>query len=495
MKPLQFLYTALLLISVFLLPQKGLASGYYVPTRGASTMARGGANMARPNGVLEALWLNPAALVDLKGLQVQVDANLALQKSFFIRSDAIGIRKLFSFANLPKIVNTGGPFITLSKFGIDVGKDTGTSIGPSAAGLSYNIKDRLTLAFAVQGPMGVNESYPSDGDQRYSVIASSPVQINFQLGLAFKLHPKIAFGFIMQGIYMQFHQSMVMGADVLGNEDKNFDNAILVDGSDPFTGSFALGLRLGSFGPLSISFSFHKGIQARADGRLDIKFGEAVENLAAGTGGMQISGHDRDDAIGINFYIPDIYRIGLQLAYPKWDLEFVTEIEDWSTFDAVYVDTRDIKLYNKTLEVLGLIDGVKTFGTIVLPRHWQTSVMLSLGGAVYPVKDILALRFGAFWEKGAIPKEYLDVSRMDMPKIGFGTGLGINIKNICNIDLAFAYIHSFTTFVTSSKAKIIPAIDTTLPDGTQIMQQQIAAGIYMANSFTASLSLRFIIPI
>ncbi len=481
-----------LFATTFFSADAALASGYYLPTRGAATMARGGANIVRPGGVLEALWMNPAALVDLKGLQFQIDTNIGYQSSSFKRAGVPGNEDL---ANFKTVKNQGGPFMTLPAFGIDVGENTGTSIGPAAAALSYNIKDLLTLAFAVQGPLGSNEYYPADGAQRYSVIVSSPVQINFQLGVGFSLHPKVDIGFILQGIHMQFHQSMVMGADMLGSEDPGFDNAILVDGRDPFTGSFALGLRVGPFGPVRFAASFSKGIEARADGSLDITFGETVEDLTKSTGGMQLSGHDQKDSILISFYIPDIYRLSVQLAYPKWDLELSAVIEDWSTLDNIYVDTKNIKLYNKTLEALGLIDGVKTFGTIILPRHWRTSVLLSLGGAYYPLGDMLALRGGFFWERGAIPNEYLDTSRMDLPKIGVATGLGITIAKIFTIDLSFAYIHSFTTTVEHSNARIIPAIDIQMKDGSLIMQEEIAAGTYKANHFTAGLSLRLALPI
>ena len=60
-------------------------AGYFLSSRGSKTMARGGANIVGPQ-LLDALWLNPAALVDTPGLQVELDLYLGHQISSFERA-------------------------------------------------------------------------------------------------------------------------------------------------------------------------------------------------------------------------------------------------------------------------------------------------------------------------------------------------------------------------------------------------------------------------
>ena len=60
------------------------AAGYYVGEIGARSMARGGANIVNP-GDPSAIWLNPAAVTLSKGVQLQLDVNLVLLNSQFIR--------------------------------------------------------------------------------------------------------------------------------------------------------------------------------------------------------------------------------------------------------------------------------------------------------------------------------------------------------------------------------------------------------------------------
>ena len=81
-----FLVLALLSCAVTsLLPQRALASGFYLSERGVRTLGRGGAFVAGAEGA-ESLWINPAGLKGA-GTSFRAEGNLAFLRGSFTRTD------------------------------------------------------------------------------------------------------------------------------------------------------------------------------------------------------------------------------------------------------------------------------------------------------------------------------------------------------------------------------------------------------------------------
>src|SRR5690349_14800662 len=74
----------LALVTTSLLAPGAHAAAYYVGEIGARSIARGGANLVRPDDP-SAAWLNPAAITLSSGVQLNIDLNLVFLTSSFIR--------------------------------------------------------------------------------------------------------------------------------------------------------------------------------------------------------------------------------------------------------------------------------------------------------------------------------------------------------------------------------------------------------------------------
>ncbi len=135
----RFLPAAVLLAS-------GLArgAGFEFPDDGAEALGRSGAFAAKADDGT-AIYYNPSALADQKGLNILVDSEFINNSVNFQRTDSLGT------AIGPAVQNSGGTFID-----------------PFVA-VSYQILPRLTLALGIYGP-------PADG--RYQFPGETPPAFN-----------------------------------------------------------------------------------------------------------------------------------------------------------------------------------------------------------------------------------------------------------------------------------------------------------------------------
>lgn len=462
-------------ISILVLWGTAQAGGFFVPIRGAQSMARGGANLVSPD-LLDAMWMNPAGLAGSTGLQLTADLYMGQQYSSFQRADDPIL------GSFDEAVNQGTPFISLdSPLSIPL-TDSGTNLMLSGFGASYDFGvPGLALGVGIQGPMRGNESYDIEGAQRYSIIESTPVTIHYQLAAAYRLHPKLDLGLVVQNVYVDISQSLAMSADPFGGEDPLLDARVSLSAAKLFNPSFILGAIGRPLSWLEVAASFSQGFALEADGTLAAEFGEGLMLLSGGD--IAISNPD----ISMALRLPSIARLGARVVQPRFDVEASVVWEDWSVYDKVEVDTRDVVLTSASLEGAGFIDGPQSFGTIVLNTRWRDVWRVSVGGEYIVLDPELRVRVGTFWERGAIPSSNLDASRMDLTKFGVAAGLRYEFTHVF-LEGALGYVASPATTVTDSEVRLIHALDPEHYNGV------IGNGVYSVSYLTAALAVGVRIP-
>ncbi|MBI5511193.1 MAG: outer membrane protein transport protein [Deltaproteobacteria bacterium] len=441
------------------MPIAAHAAGWWNIDKGTASFGQGAASLADPRDPT-AIMHNPAGLAGVKGLAVVVDADWIFDARTFARAsdDPIGSGTLTRYTS---VANGWTP-----------------TLPSPALFASYNLErlglGGLTVGGGVYGPPRVDHVWPKEGAQRYSEVEYHALQMSMTLGAAYEL-PWYQLRLGVAG--MLIRETVDAGLNISGvfpplaqPEDPSYDAYVHVRAVDPWIPCGIVGIS-GALSPaLTIAASYQLPFDVHASGKADqIALASGLARLAS-VRGDQIDARMKLAAV---ITVAATYRalkerLALSLAFVH---------EGWHRNDTILFQPKDIVMSDVSR-------GDTTLQEIKITSHWQDTFSVR-GGAQYQLlPDLLALRLGGFYEKGAVPEEYLSAFSLDLDKVGATLGARLDLPLGIFVDVAAGYLYWLPVTVTNTNIKIVNPL--TLPPSEQ---WPIANGDYSNHQVLAMLAV------
>jgi long-chain fatty acid transport protein len=456
----QFVFTVVGLLMIVAPLSTAHSAAFWLYGRGVSNYARGGANVASP-GDPTAIYLNPAALSDLKGLNLLLDANILLDHGEFSRA--------------ADDLDNDGTNTTYESVGNEM-KPTVPSPGLFA---SYNMAsagmDDLTLAMGIYGPIFTYQDWPKGGPQRYSIEESHNVQAHAAFGAGYQLPwmgLKVGATALLTYFKLNTDLRLNAGFDVLESfstpENPEYDAMVHLDMTDSFTSAGIFSLALEPLKGWLMSLTYQLGYEVEASGAIETTLGDTLSDLA------EVEGNEGS----LKLNIPWVARFANQYRAENFNIELALQYEGWSVNDKALVSPKDIAITSNLVDDIALSD-------IELKYMMRDTYGIGLGGD-WHMAQAFTLRAGTFYERAALGDKRLSPSVLDLNKIGLTLGGRYDISTSTWLDFATGYVHMFEREVKDSNVKLVNPFD-----GTE--QWSIANGTYRNwhIAFMAALGMRF----
>jgi long-chain fatty acid transport protein len=352
-------WVALVVTTAALGARPCLASGFLIYDISAEAMARASAVSADVDEPA-AVWYNPANLVYLKGVSASVGAVYITSKSSFSPAG-------------------GGP-------------ETDTKRGNfflPAVFANARLTDSVAVAVGAYSAFDLGITWPDDWVGRQAAIKASLQQVTFNPTIAFKLHPKIAFG---------------AGFDVVrATVDLRNGLPTLIGGDVRVgAGTWGYGFNLAALYKISPE-RLHVALTYRS--RLTLNF----------SGRANFSPADPDFAPALpdqtgkaSITLPDIITVGV-MGRPRSDLAltFDANVVLWSTYSRVVLDFQTAP------------------DRVITPNGRDTFTLRAGVDKTFPIAcPGLHLRGGLIYDRSAIPSTNLGPGLPDGNRVDVGLGVG-----------------------------------------------------------------------
>jgi len=509
------------------------AAAYYVGEIGARSIARGGANIVNPRDP-SAIWLNPAAVTLSTGVQLQLDLNLVMLQSEFIR-DCAGLENGCAIPDtIDRTYTREGDAVPERRFFIEGGRrqvgaqdSGGIEVNPAEPGRLGNrdrpsrfdgetaVKNeagvqpipRLFATFNSDSVgldgfgVGVYVYAPSAGDYRfgegaptrYTLIDRDLLEVYYGLTAGYRFGDVFAIGGGFQLVTSGLNQNIRLTADTVGNEDENYDVQVRIEGYQHFIPSGNLGIwsnpgKLLGIGDLELAASVQLPRFVKATGPIRIEqFGETLQRDFIDSGLASIN--DDSATATAEFVMAPFYRVGLKYGREDllgdgkktigFDVEGAFVYEQWSVYDHVLLTTTDL-----TFSTGG--GAPEALPPIIQPKDWQDAFSVRLGGTLALWDRALEVHGGGFYETNAIPNSTYSVELVDGDKVGVGTGIS-GTWNGVRLDVGYSHIFIFDrvvgteSVVTAGNVEVPPPIAAEGELRTRIAMGQYKAGYDMLN--------------
>ena len=433
------------LSGVFLLSIPSLAwgGGLDIGDNGPRSVGRGGAYSAAVNEP-SAIYYSPAAISQIEGFAVTVNANLWFYNALFQRAPYTaelleGYENTYEFAPAENDNSFfPAPMLFVSHdFGLE---DWGFGVGaygpPAIGNFSFSAPELDRLA-------NISTDDPSERDfgHGYLMEEEDMMLIYFSAAVAYD------FGPLQAGVTLQLGWLSTLftnGADGGGVSDSEADsieepslytrNTLEVSGVTP---TVIVGLRAQPIDPLTLSLSYRPRHSFSASGDLAIEFPPALEDLVALT----------ESGAHLEMTMPDVVRFGARWAFLSGgsevaDIELDIVYEAWSLteqFDITFDGKIDLSIMNEQ----------RRLPSVVMLKRFNDTLSFRLGGDVH-VTDALTVRAGAsyegaanseFFSQGSTAPGYANIDFMPFRRIGVGLGGSYAIGD-WTFDLAWMHIFS-----------------------------------------------------
>lgn len=523
------------------------AAAWYLGEIGTRSLARGGANVVNPQDPT-AMWLNPAALARVRGVHVHLNVGQISLDSNFIRgcgpNDNCGPTDVDrTYRNGRRYRVQGGtcpPEDPVCDHGRAFPDPNGSVFEPregqlgyfqdpasipdgetiidntlasplftggfwaSASGASLGLSpalDGLAVGVAVYGPNAGNHAFPAEAVTRYSLISRDLLEIFYQGTIAYAYADWFAVGASLQGVTAGLTQRVALSSDFYGNEDPRYDVDVTLDAIQHFIPSANFGLWAQPLPGFELGASLQLGRNVRAEGPMTInRIGSRLQEEFIDSGIVAFDGEDTARTVA-EFRLPPFYRFGARYqnhdrpyfgGWLSFDVEAAVVYEQWSTFDHNYLQVKGLDVS---------INGVSSpLEPVIIPRDWEDTVSLRLGGEVHVFHNILQLRGGAFYEtnrdrllagefghgEGAIPNETYSTELVQAEKIGLGVGASIAYYGV-RLDVGYA--HMALVDRTIGDESIVHNNHIAPPLFNQEPRTRVAMGQYSASYNVLSLAL------
>jgi long-chain fatty acid transport protein len=414
------------LISLVLLlaVRPAAASGLALAGHGVRAMGRGGALVAGGDDA-GGIWQNPAVIAGLPGFQVALDGTLIFFGAQYTRVDSGG--------NLLPTISFEGPILPIPTFAIS------RQVGPR----------RLFLGLALTAPYSATIVYPRpsyaacdpaaparcidtahyDAPQRYSIISQNgTTMILLDLVVAYQILPQLSVGLSLQNYFINFTSlssiSSYNGALASGPEDPDFDSLVQTKMLSMFNPSAKLGVLYRPHPMVTIGASYQLPFWVRGGAKINVQLPVSPLYEKASVEG---------DSAQMRLTLPMCLRTGIEVRpIPALRLELGVDWEQWSAFDAIYVDPQEIFILN-----IPSIDRYRV-PTLATPLNFRDTLTVRLGAEYHFSSLPLVLRAGYIFEQGAAEGAAMSVSGLDGNKHLVTAGAGYAIGGY-RFDVYFAH--------------------------------------------------------
>ncbi len=526
----RFVVVTSLIASALLGAPSAQAAAYYVGEIGTRSLARGGANTVNP-GDPSAVWLNPAAITLATGVQLQLDLDTIFLASDFIRdcggkangcapsdddidrsfNDAQGNpdpERVYAVKGGSRVVGARASDGTevdnaepnrLGNQGKGSRFDGKTDKVSNQAGPLFSPRIMATFnsdSFGIDGiAAGIYVYAPNAGDYkfgeeqftRYTFVDRDLLEVFYGFTLAYRYQNWIAIGASLQGVSAGLNQSLRLSADKAGNEDLNYDVQVRIDAKGDFVPSGNIGiwsnpLKGLGFGDLELAGSVQLPRVVKITGPMTIE--SVGPKLQAEFFDSGLAELNADGATATaEFVMAPFYRLGAKYTQDNvfhdiektfgFDVELDFVYEAWSTYDHVFVTTKDL-----TFAIGGAAP--EPLPAIVQVKDWTDAMSLRAGTTLSFFDKMLEVHGGGFYETSAIPNTTYSVELVDGDKVGVGTGISAKLFG-ARLDVGYSHIFIFERKIGDESIVFNGAVVVPPPVGADSeTRTRIAMGTYNA---------------
>lgn len=447
----------LFVLVLTLLPAAALAGGIEVPDNGTRAMGRAGAYsaaVAEPS----AMYYNPAALTQIDGFALTVNANLwffdvSFQRSPLTVEPMTGTTYTYPFSPVEnEDVIFPAPMLFMSHdFGLE-DWDFGFGVyGPSAIGIATFYAPELDEL----DDIGITNESARDFGHGYLMESSDLLCIFFSGAVAYDFGPvQLGLTVGLALLKVSFINAGDGGGIMDSHQDSIEDPALYTRTSLDALGlapTGTIGVRVQPIEPLTLSLSYRPRIDFNADGDLNVEFPPSltINDLSL----TSTTAH-------LNLLFPDMIRFGSRWAFLDGDQE-IADIE----LDFVYEFTSQTEQFTIDIDgdvSIGTLGQERELSQVVIAKQFNDVMSFRLGGDVH-VTDDLTLRAGSFIEgaadgdffsEGATQAGYGNFDFPSFRRIGLSLGASYQISD-WSIDLAYMHIFSNQHEETDGQVDII----------------------------------------
>lgn len=446
------------------------AAGYYAFEIGPKAVGRAGAVVVNPNDPT-ALWLNPAAITKLRGLQLRLDGAAVFLQGEFQRDcgsqndcgprdfkvdygadRGYEVKKNRAPADdenifEPKSGNLGR-FGTASDFsdGHTVKNQAGPQPIPgiwATSSLDLVGLPNGAVGFALYAPYAGDYAYGADEYTRYSLIERDLLEVYYQATFAYQFGQWLALGASLQGVSAGVRQQVKLSADRYGNEIPDSDILIELNTLQNFIPSGNFGIWSSPLPGLQLGASVQLGRSVQSSGSLRIlELGQDIQDLVD-SGSVTLD--QQDPKAKVSFEMPAYLRAGVLYGqndlldgFLDYEVEVDFVYEQWSAYNHVLLESSGISI--------GQGGEPTPLEPLVQPREWEDAWSVRAGGEIELWENLVALRGGLMYERAAIPTRSLNVELLNGEKIGVGIGSSLKLWG-CTLDIGYGHHFVFDRVV------------------------------------------------
>jgi len=362
-------HAGVIMAAVVLMASPVRASGFAFYEQGAKASGQAGAWVARADDA-SANWYNPAALVNLTGVEIQFGANYLDIGSDTSFTSALG-------------ATSGTTFDAISSV------ET-----PAQFYFSQKVSERFAWGVGINNPFGLVtewDDFPLTLSSRRAELVTFLLNVNF----AFRLHKYWSFG---------------AGADYLSAEVKDFsrDTVIVLPGPTPTPTTANLTGTGDGFGynaalqfkrdHISVAAQYRSGMSPEIEGTLEFS---------------GLPGTFLNSSASAKVELPSQAMIGAAYTSKRFDVEADAYYTAWNVFKSLEIQTPN----------------PATSATLI--ENWSATWSYRLGLAFRLGKDLQhEIRAGGVWDESPVPTEYLRPSIPDSDRTGYSLGYGWQGRHI-----------------------------------------------------------------
>lgn len=486
------------LTTLFAFASETRAAGYYGGPMGAKALGRGGAFVALADD-LTAVIYNPGALARTPTLlRLQLENKLSASALTFARAPTRDGRSESSPVVEFDPSTNQRPWSVLSPF-----------LGVQS---NLGLRDWSFALVSYTPSGGSNSSYPLDGGQKYLLVQRESVVINTTLAAAWRPTPDWAIGVGVQGLSVPSIKYQLVidntpgnGFDVYNPASSTLDMLTTLRGSDPFTLQLSVGawgrlhrnLEVGVSGqvlPNSINARGTINVEPVAPSTLELLASQEPPIPAGSAVQTTRDGVPAND-IRLDMPLPLTFRGGARYinraadGSERFDVELDVTYETWSRVKTLAMDGSGLDARFASLGAQPI-----PLGVIRVPKGWQDTLTVALGGDLRPLAYPLAFRLGTYVETPVARPKYAHVDFPIGAHLGATTGLTFSAGALV-VHAAYEYRHMLP-FQVSEKDGAVYQVKPNLGENppTAAAPPVVNAGRYTAHSHQLALAVGWTLP-
>lgn len=428
---------SLLTAGMMAVPLPALAGGFYLQEQSPKETGRALAGAGAAADDPSALYFNPAAMTELRGVQTSIGGIALMASAHQVNR---GSSRTFPVLS-PFQAVTGGPVT-----GNSGGNPFDKVIPVPSFYLTGQVTDRLWLGLGVNAPFGLKLDYDDGFFGRYDSLHTDLKTYNIQTSAAYKLDDHFSIG---GGVDLQYVKVTLTNALPQPTPLAATDGLARIKGDD-----WTVGWNAGLF---YTDGDTNVGISYRSSVKHDVQGTQTVSGLV----GFPFNPNGQVD-VTAPLNLPDIVTVGfMHRMTPRLRAMISARWYNWSRFKGIAI-TSPAGVNNKELD-------------------YRDSYSVSLGGE-YDVSTALTLRAGTMFDRTPTNPQFLTTRVPDGDRAWLTGGGTWNISPSFALNLSYAHV-----FV--EKANIIrtdgfyatrftpPAVTTTILSQTSGNADQLAASL------------------